>query len=201
MPSKMRILIQKKQPKKSNAIIRRPKNRCQQKNKTQTFPLPQRGKFDLKFSLLPSRQIQKHYHGKVAQNSNFLGVSWQDAGRCFYCICNCNFAPCLLCPATKRKRAKRDGNGNSAANRENLVHCSPLHGKTIIVVNAILSALPTVNAGDQATANPLASIIELRLEDGSLTSLQANDFVGLSGLQILSLTDSSLTNLPADIFE
>ena len=86
---------------------------------------------------------------------------------------------------------------------ENTVDClgSPLHGRTITVANAILNALPSVTACDQVTTNNLATITGLLVEGSSLTSLQADDFAGLSGLTDLSLTNIyRLPALPAGVF-
>ena len=57
-----------------------------------------------------------------------------------------------------------------------------------------------MTACDQVTTNHLASITgELGL--AYLTSLQANDFAGLSCLETLSTRSTQLTNLPAGIFD
>ncbi len=76
---------------------------------------------------------------------------------------------------------------------------SPLYGRTKKVVEAILDALGSHNC-DQVTTNQLASITG-RLSLNGITSLQTNDFAGLSGLQSLHLDNNQLTNLPAGIFE
>ena len=71
----------------------------------------------------------------------------------------------------------------------NTVNCpgSPLHGRTITVANTILNAIPDVTDCNLVTTNQLAMITELNFDTRGLTSLQANDFAGLSGLQTLSL--------------
>ncbi len=78
---------------------------------------------------------------------------------------------------------------------------SLLHGRTVKVANAILNAIPGVSDCDQATANHLASITDLNLRDESLTTLQTNDFAGLTNLETLNLQDNQLTSLPDGVFD
>ena len=73
-------------------------------------------------------------------------------------------------------------------------------GRTAVVRDAIVALLgPDVACAD-VTASQLAGIGSLSLADAELSSLQADDFDGLTGLTTLDLRANMLSTLPAGIF-
>ena len=73
--------------------------------------------------------------------------------------------------------------------------------RTSQVQTAILSVIGGVDNCALVTDEHLAGIADfLNLRDQSITALRANDFSGLSNLEILNLYDNDLTALPADVF-
>ncbi len=74
-------------------------------------------------------------------------------------------------------------------------------GRTELVRDAIVAAVPDVQVCANVTATHLAGITELAVHDLDLTTLQAGDFAGLSGLEELLLDGSGLTALPGGIFD
>ena len=72
--------------------------------------------------------------------------------------------------------------------------------RTAQVQTAILAAVPSVSTCDKVTQAHLAAITSLDLNDKSITSLQADDFSGLSSLEALYLGDNQLTSLPEKLF-
>ena len=77
----------------------------------------------------------------------------------------------------------------------------PLSARTPQVRDAIVAALRGVNSADDVTEARLAEILQLDLENKSITSLKIGDFNGLTSLTGLSVRDNQLTTLPADIFD
>ncbi len=79
---------------------------------------------------------------------------------------------------------------------------SVLHGRRTQIADEILEALGTgITQYTQVTNLAQLSITSLILNDIDLTSLQADDFEGLTSLQELSLQDNQLTSLPSGIFD
>ena len=74
--------------------------------------------------------------------------------------------------------------------------------RTPAVQNAILGQIADITACEDVTATDLSGITgTLTLEFQSLSSLQEDDFDGLSSLQSLELNDNSLSSLHVDIFD
>ena len=77
----------------------------------------------------------------------------------------------------------------------------PLNGRTQEVVDAILAKLSATDCS-AVTDTQLAGITgTLNLNAQSLSSLQSDDFDGLSGLEVLNLDNNALTALPEDLFD
>ena len=72
--------------------------------------------------------------------------------------------------------------------------------RTPQVQTAILAAVPGISTCDEVTQAHLKAITSLDLNDKSITSLQADDFSGLSSLEALYLGDNQLTSLPEKLF-
>ena len=85
---------------------------------------------------------------------------------------------------------------------ELMLNCpdSLLHGRTLIVANAIIDQVDGVADCADITAEHLAAIEELDLSEQKLNVLLSGDFAGLSGLKSLSLYRNRLAELPSDIF-
>ena len=74
-------------------------------------------------------------------------------------------------------------------------------GRTAAVQTRILSAIQDVTDCAEVTDNHLAGISGLlNLSNRGITSLRANDFSGLSSLQVLHLDGNSLSTLPDGVF-
>ncbi len=73
--------------------------------------------------------------------------------------------------------------------------------RTPQVRDAILAAVTDVSDCAALTPANLAAISALDLESGNIDSLQAFDFVGLTGLTFLRLEVNSLSELPAGVFD
>ncbi|MYE87953.1 leucine-rich repeat protein, partial [Candidatus Poribacteria bacterium] len=76
----------------------------------------------------------------------------------------------------------------------------PVSERTPQVRDAIVAAVPDVDAAADVTETHLAGITALYLNDRNITSLKSGDFDGLTGLEELLLYGNQLTSLPADIF-
>ena len=77
----------------------------------------------------------------------------------------------------------------------------PLSDRTPQVRNAIVAAVPGVNAADDVTPAHLAKITRLNLGNKGITSLKSGDFDGLTALTILYMGVNGLTALPSGIFD
>ena len=93
--------------------------------------------------------------------------------------------------------------GNDAAKfTDASVTVSGICDRTPAVRTAILGKIAGVTDCASVTSEHLSKIYGiLTLSDQSLSSLQANDFSGLSSLQNLDLGENSLSSLDADIFD
>ena len=77
----------------------------------------------------------------------------------------------------------------------------PLSERTPQVQDAIVAAVPGVDAAANVTGAHLAAITSLFLIDKSITSLKVGDFNGLTNLTDLILGHNPLTTLPSGIFD
>ena len=78
---------------------------------------------------------------------------------------------------------------------------TPVSDRTPQVRDAIVAAIPEVNAASDVTAVHLAAFSgTLNLRNKNITALAAGDFDGLSALQIIDLGDNQLVTLPEDVF-
>ena len=73
-------------------------------------------------------------------------------------------------------------------------------GRTPQVRDAIVAAVPNVNACGDVNETHLAGVRRLDLSDQRISSLGAEDFLGLTTLDVLGLHDNSLASLPDGIF-
>ena len=69
-------------------------------------------------------------------------------------------------------------------------------GRTPQVRDRLMEALPEVGHCAEVSTAHLTGVRRLDLRKSNILALQANDFSGLSGLEILFLSDNSLTSLP-----
>ena len=72
--------------------------------------------------------------------------------------------------------------------------------RTPQVRDALLAAITQTNDCAMVTAAQLATITELDLSGETITTLQAGDFAGLSGLLTLNLSDNTLSSLEEPVF-
>ena len=77
----------------------------------------------------------------------------------------------------------------------------PLYGRTRQVQNAIVAAVPGVNAAKDVTETHLAAIRALDIGSKGITSLKSDDFDGLTALDSLILYSNKLRSLPSGIFD
>ncbi|MYA98496.1 leucine-rich repeat protein, partial [Candidatus Poribacteria bacterium] len=77
----------------------------------------------------------------------------------------------------------------------------PVAARTSQVRDAIIAAIPSVNAANQVTAAHLAAITTLNLRNAGITALRADDFSGMTALTDLNLFKNQLSSLPNGIFE
>ena len=77
----------------------------------------------------------------------------------------------------------------------------PVSQRTPQVRDAIVAAVPGVNAANDVTEAHLAAITELDLSSKVITSLNSDDFDGLTALTTLNLGSNDLTALPSNIFD
>ena len=76
----------------------------------------------------------------------------------------------------------------------------PLYGRTQKVQNAIVAKVSGIDSAEDVTDTHLAAITSLNFNRKSISSLNGNDFDGLSGLTELSLIFDSISSLPDGIF-
>ena len=77
----------------------------------------------------------------------------------------------------------------------------PLYGRSQKLQTALVSEVSGIDSAEDVTDTHLATITSLNLRSNSISSLNGNDFDGLSGLTELSLGFNSLSSLPDGIFD
>ena len=92
------------------------------------------------------------------------------------------------------------GDGDVARTRATPVPPIALCERTEVVKEAILSSIGGGVACGDVTRGQLRAISSLFLSGKGISSLQANDFSGLSSLANLNLDRNSITNLPEGVF-
>ena len=76
----------------------------------------------------------------------------------------------------------------------------PVGRRTVAVRDAIVAAVPSVRNAANVTKAHIAAITSLNLRNAGITTLQANDFSGLTSLTSLNLYNNQLSSLPDGIF-
>ena len=99
-----------------------------------------------------------------------------------------------------------DGNSGSDSinvtiNVTDVFESTALSERTSEVVSAIEAAVPGDATGADITDTQLAAITTLDISEASITSLQNEDFTGLTRLRTLNLSQNSLSSLSEDIFD
>ena len=77
----------------------------------------------------------------------------------------------------------------------------PVNERTPQVRDAIVAAIPDVDAADDVTETHLATISRLYLRNTGISELKTGDFSGLTGLTNLNLYNNVLRTLPVSIFD
>ena len=88
-----------------------------------------------------------------------------------------------------------------SAHLTSFAEVTPVSERTQQVQNAIVAAVPNVNAASDVTETHLAAITRLNLRSKGITALKSGDFSGLSGLTDLNLYGNQLSSLSNGIFE
>ena len=78
---------------------------------------------------------------------------------------------------------------------------TPVSDRTSQVRDAIVAAVPNIDAAADVTETHLATITSLNLRAKSISALKSGDFSGLTGLTDLNLYGNQLSNLPNGTFE
>ncbi len=94
-----------------------------------------------------------------------------------------------------------DGNGGTDTIDVTIKVIAPVNHRTQQVQNAIVAAVPGVNAADDVTTAHLAAITTLNIGNKGMTSLKSGDFDGLTALTTLGLNQNSLGSLPSGVFD
>ncbi len=78
---------------------------------------------------------------------------------------------------------------------------TPVSDRTSQVRDAIVAAVPNIDAAADVTETHLATITSLNLRGAGISVLKTGDFSGLTGLTNLNLYNNDLSSLPDGIFE
>ncbi len=78
---------------------------------------------------------------------------------------------------------------------------TPVSDRTSQVRDAIVAAVPNIDAAADVTDVHLAAITSLNLRAAGISALQSGDFSGMTGLTSLNLYGNELSSLPNGIFE
>ena len=78
---------------------------------------------------------------------------------------------------------------------------TPVSDRTQQVRDAIVAAVPNVSDAANVTAAPVAAITSLNLRNAVITTLEADDFSGMTVLISINLFNNQLSRLPDGIFE
>ena len=78
---------------------------------------------------------------------------------------------------------------------------TPVTDRTQAVQDAIVAAVPNIDAAADVTETHLTAITDLNLRNKGITELKSGDFSGMTALTNLNLYSNLLSNLPDGIFE
>ena len=78
---------------------------------------------------------------------------------------------------------------------------TPVTDRTQAVQDAIVAAVPNIDAAADVTETHLTAITNLNLRNKGITELKSGDFSGMTALTNLNLYSNLLSNLPDGIFE
>ncbi len=108
--------------------------------------------------------------------------------------------PSAVFPTTTFTWTATDADNDTAKLMFDITVPAGICTRTTQVRDEILDQIDGVSDCGLVTSTHLSSVTTLSLNNSGITTLQSDDFSGLSGLEVLRLKDNSLSTLPAGVF-